>query len=314
MLGEYMKNAIILDDEILAIERMERLLENDGRVQVVGKFQDAFKAIDYCMRSDIDIIFTDIEMPTLNGITFGKMLQENSPNSLLVYMTAHSQYTLEAFENNAVGYLLKPIIPEKLTRLLDILLNIKSASYDKSDHLVVKTLGNSSFKRGDRILTFRTKKAEELFCYLLHQQGKWTTADGILDALWPEKDLKITKKQLHTTVYYCRKALQSVGMENLIEYQLGKYRLNIEKIEWDYQLLYSKINEYLDKPISKDEYLEIVELNKGYYFGSYSYQWAFDVQYQLDAISQQFYELQRNNNNIPQCILNISNNDNENIL
>lgn len=314
MLGEYMKNAIILDDEVLAIERMERLLGKDGRVKVVGRFQDALEALDYCMRSDVDIVFADIEMPRLNGITFGKMLQENSQNSLLVYITAYSEYTLEAFENNAVGYLLKPIIPEKLTRLLNILLSIKSAFHNKSDMLIIKTLGNSSFKRGERILTFRTKKAEELFCYLLHKQGKWTTVDSIIEALWPEKNLKLTKKQLHTTVYYCRKALQSVGMENLIEYQLGKYRLNMEEIEWDYHLLYSKINEYLNRPISKEEYLEVVELNKGYYFGGYAYQWAFDVQYQLDAMLQRFYELQRNNHNIPQWLQNISNIDNVNAL
>jgi two-component SAPR family response regulator len=300
-----MRNAIILDDEMLAIERMQNLLEKDGRIEVAGIFQNAEEAIDYCSSNDVDIVFSDIEMPRINGINFGKILNEKSQKSILVYITAYSQYTLEAYENNAVGYLLKPIIPEKLTRIIDIIFNIKSLDYSTNDKLIVKSLGSSSFKRGEKIVSFRTKKAEELFCYLLHRQGEWTTSESIIDALWPDRDMTHSKKQLHTTVYYCRKALLSVELENIIEYQHGKYRLNINYVEWDYLRLYNKINKYLYRNITEKEYLEVIKINSGFYFGSYCYEWASETQYHLDALLQQFFDVQKDNHNIPKRFLKI---------
>jgi two-component system LytT family response regulator len=105
-----------VDDEPLALRRLRRLLEETGRVDVVGEASDPVQAVRDLQRHQPDVLFLDIEMPGLSG--FDLLEQVGEPQPLVVFVTAYDTYALEAFKVNSVDYLLKPVETSELERAL----------------------------------------------------------------------------------------------------------------------------------------------------------------------------------------------------
>jgi len=108
--------AYLVDDEPLAIARLERLLGDTGRVDVIGRATDPDDAVEALTSALPDVCFLDIQMPRLNGF---EMLARLPVQPVVVFTTAHDQYALKAFAVNSVDYLLKPVDPAQLDRALD---------------------------------------------------------------------------------------------------------------------------------------------------------------------------------------------------
>jgi len=111
-----MLRAFLIDDERLAISRLQRLLKATGRVEVVGTETDPDAALEQLRASPVDVIFLDIQMPGLSGFD---LLARLDRDALVVFTTGYDQYAIEAFAVNSVDYLLKPIEPARLNRALD---------------------------------------------------------------------------------------------------------------------------------------------------------------------------------------------------
>ena len=107
--------AYLVDDEPLAIARLTRLLDETGRVEVVGSATDPEAAVEALTASAPDVCFLDIHMPRLNGF---EVLARLPSQPVVVFTTAHDQYALEAFAVNSVDYLLKPVDRSHLDRAL----------------------------------------------------------------------------------------------------------------------------------------------------------------------------------------------------
>src|SRR4051794_38172623 len=112
-----MIRAYVVDDERLAVQRLERLLRETGRVAVVGAVTDpeAARAALNGPDAAVDVLFLDIQMPGLTGF---ELLDQIEQPPVVVFTTAYDAYALDAFETNAIDYLLKPIEPERLDRAL----------------------------------------------------------------------------------------------------------------------------------------------------------------------------------------------------
>jgi two-component system LytT family response regulator len=111
-----MIRAYVVDDEALAVERLTRLLQATGRVEVEGGVSDPEEALAYLRTHRVDVLFVDVQMPELTGFDLIRRL--DSP-PLIVFTTAYDRYALDAFEANSVDFLLKPVEPERLCRALD---------------------------------------------------------------------------------------------------------------------------------------------------------------------------------------------------
>ena len=108
-------NALVVDDEPLARERLSRLLQEAG-CTVVGELGDGIALLQWLKQPyDLDVIFLDIQMPGLNGMEVLAELPESPP---VVFVTAHSDYAVRAFELAAVDYLLKPVFEDRLAKCL----------------------------------------------------------------------------------------------------------------------------------------------------------------------------------------------------
>jgi len=107
---------LLVDDEPLAIEILEKHIEMVDQLEVVGKCNNAFKAMEFLQQYPVDLMFLDIQMPKLSGISFIRTLQ-NPPN--IIFTTAFKEYAIDAFELDAVDYLLKPISLERFLRAVN---------------------------------------------------------------------------------------------------------------------------------------------------------------------------------------------------
>lgn len=126
-----MIRAFILDDEGLAVRRLARLLEDTGRVTVVGSATDPVAAVGAIAETAPEVLFLDIEMPGMNGFEVLGALHGVQP--LVVFTTAYNHYALQAFEVNSIDYLLKPVEPERLDRALAKIGRIRGGAEPKPD-------------------------------------------------------------------------------------------------------------------------------------------------------------------------------------
>lgn len=120
----------LVDDEPLALDRLRRLLEKTGRVEVTGSTTKPEEAVAALTLDPPDVCFLDIQMPRLNGF---EVLARLPSQPIVVFTTAYNQYALRAFGENAVDYLLKPVAPEALERALNKVDRLRGAGSVQPD-------------------------------------------------------------------------------------------------------------------------------------------------------------------------------------
>lgn len=110
--------ALIVDDEAPARERLRRLLAEIEDVAVVGEARDGLEALAHCTALDPDVVLLDVRMPGMDGVEAARHLVALEDPPAVIFTTAYDEYALDAFETQAVGYLVKPIRREKLVRAI----------------------------------------------------------------------------------------------------------------------------------------------------------------------------------------------------
>lgn len=110
-------NILIVDDESLALSRLQRLLASLGHTSITPASSGA-EALELAAKNRFDLAFLDISMAGMDGIELGYALRCAHPNLAIVYQTAHENHALTAFDVGAVDYLLKPYTPESLERAI----------------------------------------------------------------------------------------------------------------------------------------------------------------------------------------------------
>lgn len=107
---------IIVEDEPLARSLMETYVKKVPYLQLVDSFSDPLKALDFLRDNTVDILFSDIQMPEITGITLLKILQKKP---LIILTTAYSEYAIEGYELDVLDYLLKPITFERFLKSVE---------------------------------------------------------------------------------------------------------------------------------------------------------------------------------------------------
>ena len=112
-----MIRALIVDDEPLPRERIRTLLAQHENIDIVGECGDGVDALHTIREQQPDLVFLDIQMPGLDGFgVLGALPADTMP--VVIFITAYDEYALDAFEVNALDYLLKPIHPARFEKAL----------------------------------------------------------------------------------------------------------------------------------------------------------------------------------------------------
>ncbi len=138
-------SCLIVDDESVARAIIASHLSHFPHVDIKGNCSSALEAFDLISRYDIDLIFLDINMPEISGISFAKSI---NPNIKIIFTTAYRDYAVEGFELRAVDYLLKPISLERLERALNTFES--SSSISLKTKVTASDIANFMFVRSDR--------------------------------------------------------------------------------------------------------------------------------------------------------------------
>ena len=115
----------VCDDEELFQSQIRNLIDRiyNSMDVIVDVFSDGKKLLERFDANPYDVLFLDIEMPAMDGITLAKKLRERSENVFIVFLTSHVEYALEGYEVNALRYLTKPIREDKLREVLKYVLD-----------------------------------------------------------------------------------------------------------------------------------------------------------------------------------------------
>ncbi|MGI9329152.1 MAG: LytR/AlgR family response regulator transcription factor [Gammaproteobacteria bacterium] len=113
-----MQKILIADDETPARARLRRLVEDLDGYQVVGEAGHGREVLQACTELQPDVVLMDIRMPDMDGIEAARHLSKMDQGPAVIFTTAFDSYAIEAFDAQAIGYLLKPVRRERLQRAL----------------------------------------------------------------------------------------------------------------------------------------------------------------------------------------------------
>jgi DNA-binding LytR/AlgR family response regulator len=114
--------ALLVDDEAPARSELRYLLGKHPEVNVVGEAASAAEALALAKAVHYDVVFLDVQMPGLTGLEAAPLVREQPRPPAVVFVTAHPEYAVDAFAVEAFDYLLKPVDPERLARVVERLL------------------------------------------------------------------------------------------------------------------------------------------------------------------------------------------------
>lgn len=292
---------LVIDDERLALVQLERVLRQSMEITSIDVFQNPKQAVEQASELQPDVVFLDIHMPELSGIQAAELIQEICPQADIVFVTAHDEYAIKAFELNAVDYLLKPLQKSRVEITIERLLKRRSTKplskeIEKQEQTVFcfKTLRfQSSHGQPPELPKWRTAKAQELFCYLLHHRGQIVHKSILLDLFFPEMDMKRAMTQLYTAIYQIRQCLQKMNMIIAIHnssiqegyiLDMGQVVLDMERWEQGMVKLSGSISE------DQDQALRLLGEYEGDYLQDYGYLWA---EYERERLRQLWLSLAR---------------------
>ena len=287
---------MLVDDEQLALDFLKRYIEKtpEFNIEIVGTYTNPIDAKKAILENDIDVLFLDIHLPEINGIQLADELLEKKPELIIVFVTAYNEFAVEAFELNAIDYLVKPVpfdrFKETLARLKEKIewKAQQSQLMQTEDDLQVNLLGHLSFtlpNRKNETIHFRTKKTQELFLYLFHHRNELVSKHLLIELLWEDLEPSKAFAQLYTAIYHIRKALTAYNYYFQINsktegYILKTKNMTLDYINWENRL--KQLPELNEKTIN--QYLEVMELYTGSYLQDYEYWWAEPVRFHYEQM------------------------------
>lgn len=174
-------NLLLVDDEILALDALEKAVRKVLPGETISTFNKATQAMEFAKGNRIDIAFLDIDMRILNGLKMAKELQMINPRTNIIFVTGFAEYALDAFSLYASAYLTKPVkaedIAEAVTRL----------RYPPEEKKVrFHCFGNFEVYFDNRPVTFSLTKTKELLAYLVDRDGAECRKNEIIAALFED--------------------------------------------------------------------------------------------------------------------------------
>ncbi len=184
---------LIVDDEPLAQTALANVLSTRRDVEHFDSAKDAIQALEMIASNYYDVLLLDINMPELSGIELLEQLKgARRPFPSVVFVTAHSQHAIAAFEKHAIDYVLKPFSKERInealnlafrrtageraTRLLAVLPDLQSLTRRQSPRVAIKSKGRILFINPEEIITVN---AEGNYVQLQQQAGSYLLRESI---------------------------------------------------------------------------------------------------------------------------------------
>ena len=175
-----MLKILIIDDEAPARNRLRRMLSEVPDTQIAGEAASSADALQLIPSVQPDVLLLDISMPGLSGMGLAQLLQKQGEAPAIIFCTAWSDQAVEAFECDAVDYLVKPVRAERLELALKKARRfLDSLRTDTSDSFLRSTLGGKVTLLPMSAVIFLS--AEDKYTTVTHQDGETVINQSLLD-------------------------------------------------------------------------------------------------------------------------------------
>lgn len=187
---------VIVDDEELARNELCFLLEQVDGVNVVGQAHNGVDAVELIEELAPDLVLLDIQMPGLNGFEVARQSLARAVQSRIVFVTAFDQYAIEAFEVDAIDYLLKPVESTRLEQALQ-----RARRWISTDRAPQRVLVNADLERIVQRLAERQSRRERLVVKV-GERFLLINADDIIHASLADEVISVVTHALVGTSNY----------------------------------------------------------------------------------------------------------------
>ncbi len=156
-----MLKCLIVDDEMPAREELKYMLSSIDNVSIIGEADNGIRALDIINTLNPDIVFLDVQMPKISGIEVAKKLVQDRKDINIIFITAYENFAVDAFDVNAVDYLLKPISKERLDKAIKRIISLNH-DRDKLEYnrlkSIIEDIGINKSKNINRISVYYKNK------------------------------------------------------------------------------------------------------------------------------------------------------------
>ena len=239
----------VLDDEPIALKGTIKTIKEvvpESETKGFSRARDVFEYVTENKESP-DVVFSDIEMPGINGLDFAVQFKRICPETKIIFVTAYSEYALEAFRLHVHGYILKPVMAERVREELDHVFTnsvnrggengekIEDSRRKDPERLQVQCFGYFEVFWKRQPLMFSRRQTKELLAYLVDRKGSACTAEEIALAMWEDEDnMKNLKARIRILISDLRQTLKQIGQEELIIRRSGQIAIRREAVDCDY--------------------------------------------------------------------------------
>jgi two-component system response regulator AlgR len=211
---------LVVDDEPPARERLRSMLQETAGVEMAGEAENGQRALELCDSLQPDIVLLDVRMPGIDGLEVARQLALLPEPPAVIFTTAFDEYALQAFESEAIAYLLKPIRAEKLGAALakagrltrPQLQQVATAAHESPRRTHIGVRGREGLKLIpiDEVLCF---VADQKYTTVRHQKGEDLIDDSLktLEEEFAANFVRIHRNALVNTKYLERIARDATG-------------------------------------------------------------------------------------------------------
>lgn len=219
---------LLVDDEELQLIRLTDAVKNVLPEETdFLRYTNPVLAWKENKETPIDIAFLDIEMPVLGGIELAKRLKRVHPQVNVIFVTAYSEYALDAYQIHASGYVTKPVNVAKIKQEVEGLRYPVQLLPNKK--LQIKCFGNFEVFANGLPVKFQYTKSKELFAYLIDREGSAINVNELNAVLWEEDH----KSYLRNLIADIQATLKSVGASDVFVKRYNECFIRVEKVDCD---------------------------------------------------------------------------------
>ncbi len=287
---------LIVEDEPDTLNEIEDYLRSyDETIEFIS-CNNPLLAIKASRSHAFDAALLDIQMPEMSGLELADCLSAMSPKIHIVFITAFNHYGAEAFDLNAVDYLLKPIRRERFNKALGRIKNeveeTKKTSLSNDGGIFIRAFGKMVVSKENHILKWKRQKSPEIFAFLLHHLGTPVHKEKLCETMWPEYDPLKALTYLQTIMYQLRKNLAEIGENSItIDFADHCYRLSLTDVRYDVDLFLRAYEQaFQESSPSLDALINAEQIYGGSYFEEEGWIWALGRQQNLAQKYQKVLE------------------------
>lgn len=224
---------ILVDDMLLDMQLFELKCADMPDFEIVGKFTDPQEAIAYAQEHVVDFALLDIDMPGMSGIELARHLRLLRPDIIIVFVTAHPKFAVDALKMKADYVVFKPYDREDIA---DVLERAELLRHRQKKRFYFHTFGNFDMLADGRPVHFRSGKAKELMALCVFRGGRPVTIHEMLEYLWGENTAaRPDNSGYRRTIKELADSLRDCGAEELLVRERGSIRIRTELADSDYR-------------------------------------------------------------------------------